>query len=226
MKKKEIVVVDDNTLLREGLCLMINADKMLQVVAEASDGISAIETTLGLKKPPDLVMMDLSMPKMDGLSAIKEIKRQLPDTKILTLTIHDTDEFVLECFESGVSGYCLKDATQDELIKAVHVVLSGKTYISPGVADKVMEGYLEGRKKLKKETAWDTLTQREREVLKLVAEGYSSRNIAELLYISPKTVERHRSNIMNKLNLHNVSELTLFAIEKGLVTQKPGFHSV
>ena len=220
MERKQIVIVDDNTLLREGLCLMINADESLQVTAEASDGISAVETILGLKIPPDLVMMDLSMPKMNGLSAIKEIKRHLPDTKILTLTIHDTDDFVLECFESGVSGYCLKDATQDELIKAVHVVLSGKTYISPGVADKVMEGYLEGRKRLKKETVWDTLTQREREVLKLVAEGYTSKNAAEFLYISPKTVERHRSNIMNKLDLHNISELTLFAINKGLVVPK------
>ncbi len=220
MERKQIVIVDDNTLLREGLCLMINADESLQVTAEASDGISAVETILGLKIPPDLVLMDLSMPKMGGLSAIKEIKRHLPDTKILTLTIHDTDDFVLECFESGVSGYCLKDATQDELIKAVHVVLSGKTYISPGVADKVMEGYLEGRKRLKKETVWDTLTQREREVLKLVAEGYTSKNAAEFLYISPKTVERHRSNIMNKLDLHNISELTLFAINKGLVVPK------
>mgnify|MGYP001555418750 CR=1 FL=1 len=220
MEPKKVVIVDDNTLLREGLCLMINADEILQVVAEASDGITAVDTVLGLETPPDLVIMDLSMPKMDGLSAIKEINRQLPDTKILTLTIHDTDDFVLECFESGVSGYCLKDASQDELIKAVHVVLEGKTYISPGIADKVMEGYLEGRKTMKKETTWDTLTQREREVLKLVAEGYSSKEIAELLYISPKTVERHRSNIMNKLDLHNVSELTLFAIDKGLVIQK------
>ncbi len=220
MEKKQIVIVDDNTLLREGLCLMINADEGLEVAAEACDGITAVDTILGLETPPDLVMMDLSMPKMGGLSAIKEIKRRLPDTKILTLTIHDTDDFVLECFESGVSGYCLKDATQDELIKAVHVVLAGKTFISPGVADKVMEGYLEGRKRLKKETVWDTLTQREREVLKLVAEGYSSKNIAELLYISPKTVERHRSNIMNKLDLHNISELTLFAIDKGLVGLK------
>ncbi|THB78458.1 MAG: DNA-binding response regulator [Desulfobacteraceae bacterium] len=220
MEPKKVVIVDDNTLLREGLCLMINADEILQVVAEASDGITAVDTVLGLETPPDLVIMDLSMPKMDGLSAIKEINRQLPDTKILTLTIHDTDDFVLECFESGVSGYCLKDASQDELIKAFHVVMEGKTYISPGIADKVMEGYLEGRKTMKKETTWDTLTQREREVLKLVAEGYSSKEIAELLYISPKTVERHRSNIMNKLDLHNVSELTLFAIDKGLVIQK------
>lgn len=216
MDKKRVVVVDDNTLLREGLCLMINANDGLEVVAEAGDGLQAVETVLGLEPGPDLVLMDLSMPKMDGLSAIREIRRQLPETKILTLTIHDSDQFVLECFETGVAGYCLKDATQEELMNAVEVVLSGKTYISPGIADKVMEGYLEGKKTLKKETSWDSLTQREREVLKLVAEGYTSKEIAEFLCISPKTVERHRSNIMGKLDLHNVSELTSFAIEHGL----------
>ena len=214
---KKIVVAEDNTLLREGLCLMINSDKNLEVVAQAADGFSAIERTLSLQEPPDLIMMDLSMPRMDGVSAIKEIKRHRPDSKIMALTIHDSDEFILDCFDAGASGYCLKDSSQDELLKAIHVVLSGKTYISPGITGTVMEGFIAGRRKLKKTTAWDSLTQREREVLKLVAEGYTSKKVAGLLCISPKTVERHRSNIMNKLDLHNVSELTAFAIEKGLV---------
>ncbi|WP_321492351.1 response regulator transcription factor [uncultured Desulfobacter sp.] len=216
-KIKRIVIAEDNTLLREGLCLMIESDPDLEVVAQAADGFSAIETTLSLKEPPDLVMMDLSMPKMDGVSAIKEIKRQRPDSRIMALTIHDSDEFILECFDAGASGYCLKDSSQDELLKAIHVVLSGKTYISPGIAGTVMEGFLDGRRKLKSKTAWGSLTQREREVLKLVAEGYTSKEMAGFLCISPKTVERHRSNIMNKLDLHNVSELTSFAIEKNLV---------
>src|SRR6056297_170581 len=214
---KKIIVAEDNTLLREGLCMMINSDSTLEVVAQAVDGFSAIETTLSLKDPPNLVIMDLSMPRMDGVSAIKEIKRQRPESKIMALTIHDSDEFILECFDAGASGYCLKDSSQEELLKAIHVVLSGKTYISPGITGTVMEGFLDGRRKLKKTTAWDSLTQREREVLKLVAEGYTSKEIAGFLCISPKTVERHRSNIMNKLDLHNVSELTTFAIEKGLV---------
>ncbi|WP_462268465.1 response regulator [Desulfobacter sp.] len=214
---KKIIVAEDNTLLREGLCMMINSDSTLEVVAQAVDGFSAIETTLSLEEPPDLVIMDLSMPRMDGVSAIKEIKRQRPESKIMALTIHDSDEFILECFDAGASGYCLKDSSQEELLKAIHVLLSGKTYISPGITGTVMEGFLDGRRKLKKTTAWDSLTQREREVLKLVAEGYTSKEIAGFLCISPKTVERHRSNIMNKLDLHNVSELTTFAIEKGLV---------
>ena len=217
MGNKRVVIVDDNTLLREGLCLMINSDEKLEVAAEADDGLSAVRTILGLKTPPDLILMDLSMPRMDGLSAIKEIMRQMPESKILTLTIHDTDQFILDCFKAGVSGYCLKDATQEELLNAIHQVLSGKTYINPGIADKVLVGYLEGKKTLKKETEMDSLTQREKEVLKLVAEGYTSKKVADFLCISPKTVERHRSNIMNKLDLHNVSELTSFAINQGIV---------
>lgn len=197
--------------------MMIDAEETLEVVAEAEDGLVAVKTVLGLTPPPDLVMIDLSMPKMDGLSAIKEIKRQSPKTRILTLTIHDSDDYILECFKAGVAGYCLKDSSQDELLKAVYLVLSGKTYISPGITDKVMQGYLEGKKTLKQETSWDMLTQREREVLKLVGEGHTSKEVAGFLCISPKTVERHRANIMSKLDLHNVSELTTYAIEKGLI---------
>lgn len=215
MKKKRILVAEDNKLLREGLCIMIRSDDSLEVAAEAENGLEAVKGAAECN--PDLVMLDLSMPKMDGLSAIKEIKRQTPDAKIMVLTIHDSDDFILECFNAGVEGYCLKDSSQNELLQAVHVVLSGKNYISPSIADKVMVGYIEGRKNLKEETDWDTLTQREREILKLVGEGHTSKEIGEFLFISPKTVERHRSNIMNKLDMHNVSELTAYAIERGLV---------
>lgn len=215
MEKTRIVIAEDSKLLREGLCLMINSDDTLEVIAEAENGFEAIEQCLAHN--PDMTILDLSMPKLNGLSAIKEIKRQIPDVKILALTIHDSDEFILECFNSGVQGYCLKDASQDELLKAIHLVSSGKTYISPTIAGKVMEGYLEGKKNLKKHTAWDTVTQREKEVLKLVAEGYTSKEIAGMLCNSPKTIERHRANIMNKLSVHNVSQLTSVAIEKGLI---------
>ncbi len=216
MKKNRVLIAEDHKLLREGLCLMINADDTLEVAAQAEDGLEAVQNACKLE--PELVMIDLSMPKMDGFSAIREIRRQLPDTRILALTIHDSDEFILECFNAGVHGYCLKDASQEELLKAVHVVLSGKTYINPSIADKVMEGYLDSRKTLKKKSAWDAVTPREKEVLKLVGEGYSSKEVADFLCISPKTVERHRSNLMKKLSLHNASELTAFAIDKGLVT--------
>jgi len=126
----------------------------------------------------------------------------------------------LEAFEAGADGYCIKDASREELQIAIDSVLGGKKYISPGIADNVMEGYLQGRKKLKRETTWDSITPREREVLKLLAEGYMNKQIADLLHISVKTVEKHRANIMNKLDLHNAAALTAFAIEKGLVEKR------
>jgi DNA-binding NarL/FixJ family response regulator len=215
MDKKRIIIAEDNTLLREGIRLMIESDESLEIAAEAEDGLSAIRCVS--KHDHDLVLLDLSMPKMNGIAALKEIKRVSPDTKILALTIHDAEEYVLEVFRSGAEGYCLKDSTQEELLRAIHLVLSGKIFISPGIAAKVLEGYIENRKSLKTESSWDSLTQREKEVLKLVGEGYSSKEIAEFLFISPKTVEKHRSNIMQKLKIHNASALTAYAIEKGLV---------
>ncbi len=217
MKKKRILIAEDNRLLREGLAIMIDSEESLEVAGEAENGLEAVKYTLKYK--PDLVMIDLSMPKMDGISAIKEIRRQNPETLIFALTLYDSEEFILACFDAGVQGYCLKDASQEDLLKAIQVVLSGKMYIYPGIAGKVMEGYRKAKNVPHEKTPWDTLTWREREVLKAVGEGYSSKQIADFLCISPKTVERHRSNIMNKLNLHNVSNLTAFAIQKGLVVR-------
>jgi DNA-binding NarL/FixJ family response regulator len=135
------------------------------------------------------------------------------------LTIHESDHYVLEAFEAGADGYCLKDAGRNELMMAIDSVLQGKRYISPSISDNVLEGYLTGRKKLKSQTTWDTITPREKEVLKLLGEGYQNKEISDLLHISVKTVEKHRANIMNKLNLHNAAALTAYAIEHGLVTK-------
>jgi DNA-binding NarL/FixJ family response regulator len=169
---------------------------------------------------PHLILTDLSMPRMNGMDAIREIKRRSPETKILVLTVHRTEEYILETLKAGANGYLLKDSTHAELLMAVRHVLSGKHYISPGISDKVLEGYLDARKSLKTRTSWETLTQREREILKLIAEGYKNKEIADDLCISVKTVEKHRANLMEKLNLHNVQALTAFAIEKGLVSRE------
>jgi DNA-binding NarL/FixJ family response regulator len=160
------------------------------------------------------------MPKMNGISVMREIKGQFPEIKILALTIHESDQYVLEAFEAGADGYCLKDAGRNELMVAIDSVLLGKRYISPSISDNVLEGYLTGRKKLKSKTSWDTITPREREVLKLLGEGYQNKEISDMLHISVKTVEKHRANIMNKLDLHNAAALTAYAIEHGLVTKK------
>ncbi len=214
---KNIVLAEDHRLLREGVKALLQAEKDLQIVGEAENGIDAIRCVE--KHAPDLILLDLSMPKMSGLSVIKEIKSRFPEVKILTLTIHESDQYVLEAFQSGADGYCLKDASKDELLIAIESVLNGKTYISPGISEGVMVGYLEGKKTLKTSTTWDNITQREKDVLKLIGEGYRNKEIADFLNISVKTVEKHRANIMKKTDLHNVSALTAYAIEKKLVTK-------
>ncbi|MCU0613967.1 MAG: response regulator transcription factor [Desulfobacterales bacterium] len=214
---KNIVLAEDHRLLREGVRALLHSRRDFQVVCEAENGIEAIRCVE--KHAPDLILLDLSMPKMSGLSVIKEIKSRFPEVKILTLTIHESDQYVLEAFQSGADGYCLKDASKDELLIAIESVLNGKTYISPGISEGVMVGYLEGKKTLKTSTTWDNITQREKDVLKLIGEGYRNKEIADFLNISVKTVEKHRANIMKKTDLHNVSALTAYAIEKKLVTK-------
>jgi DNA-binding NarL/FixJ family response regulator len=157
---------------------------------------------------------------MNGMEALKEIKKISPETKVLVLTIHSSDEYVLPVLKAGADGYMLKYDTQAELMSAIKSILAGKQYLSPGVSKQVIEGYLEGKKTLKTQTSWETLTQREREILKLIAEGYKNKEIAEDLCISPKTVEKHRANLMEKLDLHSIQALTAFAIERGLVSRE------
>jgi len=216
-EKKTVVIAEDHTILREGLKSMINAGGDLEVIGEAEDGLKAIR--LVNKKMPDVVLLDLSMPKMGGLSVIKEVAGSYPEIKIVVLTMHAEEEYALEAFKSGAHGYCLKSSSHKELRFAIKSVLEGKRYVSPEISEKVLEGYLESRKRLKEKTSWETLTQREIEVLKLVGEGYRNKEIADFLCISIKTVEKHRANIMRKLDLHNASALTVYAVEKGLVVK-------
>ena len=215
-----IVVVEDHTLLRAGLRAMLAQDPELKLVGEADNGRDAIRVIGTLK--PDLVLMDLSMPGMNGIEAIVEIKGRFPETRVLVLTIHKAEEYIYQALRAGANGYVLKDATQDELCTAIRTVLTGKTFLSPEVSSKVLTGYLGGGKTATGVRPWDTLTHREREVLKLVAEGRANRHIAEYLSLSIKTVEKHRSNLMKKLDLHNAATLTAFAIENGLLADRGG----
>ena len=216
--KYRIVIAEDHTILREGLKSLLSSSPEFSIVGEAEDGREAIRCVEKLK--PNLILTDLSMPRMTGMDAIREIKRRSPETKVLVLTVHKTEEYILATLQAGADGYLLKESTQAELMIAVKHVLSGKHYISPGISDKVLEGYLDGKRTLKTRTVWETLTQREREILKLIAEGYKNKEIADDLCISVKTVEKHRANLMEKLDLHNIQALTAFAIEKGIVSRE------
>jgi DNA-binding NarL/FixJ family response regulator len=210
-----VIIVEDHQMFRDGLKSMLSKRDDIAVVGEAEDGITALKLIRKLK--PGLILLDLSMPKMGGISVLRDVKRELPDTRVLLLTIHESDQYVLEAFEAGADGYCIKDSSREELMMAIDSVLDGKTYISPGISDQVMEGFLSSRRRLKEKTRWDTITPREREVLKLLAEGYSNKEIGDLLNISVKTVEKHRANLIGKLDLHTVAELTAYAIQNGLV---------
>jgi len=215
MVKKRLVIAEDHTVVRDGLRSLFNLESDLEVVGEAGDGMEVLRRIN--QTNPDLVILDLSMPKMDGISVIKEINKQSMNTKILILTMHRDEEFILETFRSGAHGYCLKTSSGKEVLMAIRAVLSGKQYVSPEISGQILEGYLESKKTIKEKSSWELLTQREKEILKLVGEGYKNKEISDYLFISVKTVEKHRSNIMEKLQLHTASALTAYAIERGLV---------
>jgi two-component system response regulator NreC len=211
-----IVIAEDHTILRDGLKALLSSDSMFEIVAEARDGREAVERVD--EQTPDLLLLDLSMPRLHGLDVIREVKKCRPQTRVLVLTVHKNEEYVLAALEAGADGYVLKDASHNELEMAIRSIISGKRYLSPDISDMVIEGFVEGRRVLKTDSAWDSLTPREREILKLIAEGHTNKQIGEMIFISVKTVERHRANLMKKLDLHNASALTALALEKGLIT--------
>lgn len=212
-KKYTILIVEDHTLLRHGLVDMILSDPTMEVIGEVDNGRDAVAQAKLLE--PDLVLMDINLPLMNGTEALSEIKRSHPHIKIMALTVHKADEYVRDSLRSGADGYLLKNATRDEFILAIHQVLKGKQYLSAEIAS-----HFEGLGNNDSVSDWERLSTREREVLKLVAEGYTNKQIASVMFISVKTVEKHRSNVMIKLNLHNSSSLTAYAIENKLVTIK------
>ena len=196
--------------------MLLGSDPALELVGEAKNGVEAV--SLVKSRKPDLILMDLSMPIMDGLIATRRIKKLSPRTKILVLTVHRSDKYILGAQRSGADGYMQKSATYRELMFAIANIFSGNNYLDPAVTPKPYDDGVKGRKSAKSHTSWGTLTSRELEVLKMIAEGGRSKEIALRLGISAKTVECHRANLMNKLNLHNVASLTAVAVEMGLLT--------
>lgn len=214
-RKYCLVIAEDHSLMRDGLRSLLGSRPDYTIVGEASDGREAIRCAD--KFQPDLVLLDLSMPGTNGIEALKEIKRFSNKTRVLVLTAHKDEEHILAALQAGADGYFLKDDAAEELLTALKCILAGERYLSPVIATKVVASFLmqEG---LAKPSVYELLSVREREILKLVAEGKRTRDIAEYLCLSPKTVERHRTNLMKHLGLHSIAALTSYAIEKGLVS--------
>jgi DNA-binding NarL/FixJ family response regulator len=209
-----IMIVEDHNLLREGLRSMISAIPGFEVVGDARDGQEAVRNALALK--PDLITMDLSMPNMNGIEATLQIKRRDPRVRIVALTAHKSEEYVREMLKAGADGYVLKDTTYEELVTALRSVLGGKMFLSPEVSGQVVNSYLSGDTADKPHNPWE-LTSRERSIARLVAEGRTNRTAAEVLHVSPKTVEKHRASLMHKLGLRSATELVLMALQEGWV---------
>lgn len=216
MKTSTIVLADDHSIMRSGLRLVLDNQPELEVIAEATNGKEALQSAISLK--PDLLLTDISMPKTNGTECICELKKRYPDIKVLVLTMHSSEEYVHAALKAGANGYILKDDSHDEFLNAVRSVLSGKTHLSPKICGSVVNGYLNSPKDGVTPKSWEILTLREREVIKLIAEGYTSKDIAKYLVLSIKTIEKHRSNLMKKLDLHSISSLTNYAIKNGLVS--------
>jgi DNA-binding NarL/FixJ family response regulator len=214
-EKHRILIVENHALLRAGLCALLSARPEFEVVGEAANGHDAVAAARALE--PDLVLMDISMPGMTGIEAIIDIKRRSPATRVIVVTMHKTEEYVQASLRAGASGYLLKDAGDEELRAAIRAVLAGKIYLSADVSGAIIERYLAGEQSVGTARRAQDLTHRERQVLKLIAEGHRNKYIAEYFSLSIKTVEKHRSNLMQKLDLHNSSMLTSYAIEHGLL---------
>ena len=212
-----VLIADDHSMIREGLRAMLHDEQDLKVVGESVDGHEAIRHVNQYR--PAIVLMDLTMPHTNGPEAIRTIKRRHPDVKIVVLTVHKSEEFVRSTLDSGADAYVLKDDTRLELISAIRHVQRGKTYISPGVSSIIITGFLERGESSESRVraSWEALTSRERQTLKLIAEGYKNKDIAKFLSVSLKTVEKHRSNLMKKLDLHSASAITAYAIQNGLL---------
>jgi len=213
--KTRVVLADDHRIIREGIRTLLDQEEDLEVIGEASDGREVIRLNLELE--PDVLIMDITMPNLNGIDATMQIVGKNPETKIIALSMHSDHHYVSEMLQAGASAYLLKDCVYDELVQAIHLVCQGKTYLSPEIASVLVKDY-RSHSQPKAASTRESLSPREREVLQLLAEGNSTRLIAEKLFLSVKTIEAHRAQIMRKLDIHNVAELTKYAIREGLTS--------
>jgi DNA-binding NarL/FixJ family response regulator len=219
MKALRILVADDHEVVRRGLTSLLQSQPDWEVCGEASDGREAVEKAVQLQ--PDVMILDIGMPNLSGLEATRQILKAAPQTKVLILTLHDSDQVVTEVLSAGARGFLLKSDAARDLVAAVDALRRGKTYFTSKVAAMVLEGYLKGGTAAPAPSGRDRLTPREREIVQLLAEGNTTKQVAGMLGVSVKTAETHRSNVMRKLQLHSVSELVLYAVRNNLVHVAP-----
>ena len=213
-----VLIADDHTIMRAGLRSLLEKEDQIEVVAEAENGRKAIQ--LAVKHKPDVVVMDVSMPDLNGIEATSRVLESLPEAKVIALSMHSDKRFVMGMLRAGAFGYLLKDCASQELASAIVSVASNKKYLSPDIAGVVIEDSLYAGKK-EEASASSMLSAREREVLQLIAEGWSTKRISSHLHVSVKTVDTHRRQIMDKLDIHSIAELTKYAIQEGLTSARP-----
>ncbi len=219
-KTVSVLLAEDHTIVRQGLAKLLEAEPRIQVIGEARNGREAVTKVEELK--PDVVIMDIAMPLLNGIEATRQIKKKRPQTKVIILSMHSHDRFISELFTLGASGYLLKDSSGPDIIHAIESAIEGDTYLSPSISRKVIEDYVSLKKtKSSREELYSKLSNREREVFQMIAEGRSTKEIAEVLFVSVSTVKSHRANIMEKLEIDNLSQLIHFAIDLGLVEIQP-----
>jgi two-component system, NarL family, response regulator NreC len=216
MRKTRVLLADDHQLMRSGIRLMLEREPDLSVVGEAGDGREAVALAKSLK--PDVVVMDIGMSNLNGIEAAQQMTGDRPEIAVVMLSMHSDESYVLRALKAGARGYLLKDSAEADLIKAVYAVAGGKSFFSPAVSKVLLDDYVRKLRRSGTEDAYDLLTAREREVLQLIAEGKSNKDIANLLNLSVYTVESHRSNLMEKLNVRGLPELILYAVRKGIIS--------
>jgi two-component system, NarL family, response regulator NreC len=214
-KQIEIVIADDHTIVRQGLKKLLEEEDCLKITGEAMDGREAVQKAQALK--PDVIIMDIAMPVLNGIEATRQIKQSALKTKIIILSMHDHTRYIRELLSIGVSGYLLKNAVSHDIVNAIKTAVKGGTYLSPSISNRVIEDYVEMNQKTSQDELYNTLTNREREVFQMMVEGHSTKKISEMLCLSPSTIKSHRSNIMEKLKMENISKLIQYAIHLGII---------